>query len=295
MSADQGGRQGTLAHVNGDREITFDVKYIDENYLSLFQIPLRAGRNFSTDHTTDSADAVLVNETFVREAGWKKPIGQTVDFFYRNKKYRVIGVVKDYNFLALTEKIPAQFFSMDPRVSYRDIFVKLKPGNTAVSISYIEKTFKQLFPFKVYQYSFKDEKNAEQYYSEAKWKQIIRFGAVLTIFISCIGLFGLSTLSAERRKKEIGIRKVLGSSVQDIVIRLSNDFLKLIMLSALIASPIAWWAMHTWLEHYPYRISLSIWIFAAAGLLVLVIALATMSFQAVKAAMANPIDSLRTE
>jgi putative ABC transport system permease protein len=295
VSADQGGRQGTFAHVNGDQEITFDVKYIDENYLSLFQIPVRVGRNFSTDHATDSANAILVNETFVKQAGWKNPIGQTVDFFYRNKKYTVIGVVKDYNFLSLTEKIPAQLFSMDPRTSYGDIFVKLNPGNSAESINYIEKTFKKLFPFKVYQYSFKDEKNAEQYYSEAKWKEIIRFGAVLTIFISCIGLFGLSTLSAERRKKEIGIRKVLGSSVQDIVIRLSNDFLKLIILSALIASPIAWWAMHTWLEHYPYRISLNIWMFAAAGLLVLVIALATMSFQAVKAAMANPVDSLRTE
>ncbi len=295
VSADQGGRIGTMAHINGDHEIGFDIKNIDENYLSLFEIPVVKGRNFSKEIKSDSANSVLVNETFVKEAGWKEPLGKMVDFWYRNKKYTVVGVVKDYHFLSLAEKIPSQLFIMNPQFSYRDIFIRLKPGNTAESINYIEKTFKKLFPFKVYKYSFKDEENAEQYYSVAKWKQIISFGAVLTIFISCIGLFGLATLSAERRKKEIGIRKVLGSSVQAIVIKLSNDFLKLIILSALIASPAAWWAMQTWLENYPYRISLNIWMFAAAGLLVVLIALATVSFQAVKAAVANPVDSLRTE
>lgn len=295
VSADQGGRLGTVAHINGDHEIGFDVKNIDEDYLSLFEIPVVSGRNFSKGNITDSANAVLVNETFVKEAGWKNPIGQLVDFYYNNKKYAVVGVVKDYHFLSLKEKTPTQLFIMNPQYSYRQIFVKLKPGNSAEPLHYIEKVFKELFPFKVYHYTFKDEINAEQYYSESKWKQIISFGAVLTIFISCIGLFGLSTLSAERRKKEIGIRKVLGSSVQDIVIKLSNDFLKLIILSAMIASPIAWWAMNTWLENYPYRISLNIWMFATAGLLVVLIALATVGFQAVKAAVSNPVESLRTE
>jgi putative ABC transport system permease protein len=295
VSADQGGRQGTLAHINGDHEIGFDIKNIDENYLPLFEIPVVKGRNFSKDIITDSANSVLVNETFVKEAGWKEPTGKLVDFWYNNKKYTVVGVVKDYNFLSLKDKISSQLFIMSPQYSYRDIFIKLKSGNTADSKNYIEKTFRKLFPFKVYQYSFKDEKNAEQYYSEAKWKQIISFGAVLTIFISCIGLFGLATLSAERRKKEIGIRKVLGSTVQAIVIKLSNDFLKLVIISALIASPVAWWAMQEWLENYPYRISLSIWMFAASGLLVVLIALTTVGFQAVKAAVANPVDSLRTE
>ena len=295
VSADQGGRMGTMAHINGDHEMGFDIKNIDENYLSLFAIPVVRGRNFSREIKSDSANSVLVNETFVKEAGWKEPLGKTVDFWYRNKKYTVAGVVKDYHFLSLAEKTPSQLFIMSPQFSYRDIFIRLKPGNTAESINYIEKTYKKLFPFKVYKFSFKDVENAEQYYSVAKWKQIISFGAVLTIFISCIGLFGLATLSAERRKKEIGIRKVLGSSVHAIVIKLSNDFLKLVILSALIASPAAWWAMQTWLENYPYRISLNLWMFTAAGLLVVLIALATVSFQAVKAAVANPVDSLRTE
>ncbi len=214
VTADQGGRMGTVAHINGDHEIGFDVKNIDENYFSLFEIPIVKGRNFSKDIKSDSGNSVLVNETFVKQAGWKNPVGQVVDFFYNNKKYTVVGIVKDYHFLSLADRTPSQLFTMNPQYSFRDIFIKLKPGNAAEPINYIEKTYKKLFPFKVYKYSFKDEENAQQYYSVAKWKQIISFGAVLTIFISCIGLFGLATLSAERRKKEIGIRKVLGSSVQ---------------------------------------------------------------------------------
>ena len=136
---------------------------------------------------------------------------------------------------------------------------------------------------------------AEQYDKEAKWKQIVSFGAVLTIFISCIGLFGLATLSAERRKKEIGIRKVLGASVEGIVRKLSTDFLKLVLVSAVIAAPAAWWAMHKWLENYPYRIGMNAWIFLFAAAFVAIIALATVSYQAVKAAIANPVNSLRSE
>ncbi len=295
VTADQGGRWGTIAHVNNAQQIEFDIKHIDENYLPLFEIKIVKGRNFSKDLVSDSGQSVLVNESFVTKAGWKNPLGQTVDFFYNNKKYNVVGIVKDYNFLSLTEKIGPQLFSMNPNYPYGDVFIKLKEGNTSQALNYIEKTFKNLFPFKPYQYAFRDAKIAEQYDSEAKWKQIVTFGAILTIFISCIGLFGLATLSAEKRKKEIGIRKVLGASVQGIVKKLSNDFLKLVILAALIASPLAWWAMYKWLNNYPYRIAINGWIFACAAILVLLIALVTVSFQSIKAATANPIKSLRTE
>ena len=207
----------------------------------------------------------------------------------------VIGVVKDYHFLSLTEKMSPQLFSMKPSYPFGNIFIKITDQNKAASLNHIEKTFRQLFPFKPYQYSFKDAQNAEQYDKEAKWKQIVTFSAVLTIFISCIGLFGLATLSAERRKKEIGIRKVLGASVELIVRKLSTDFLKLVALSALIASPAAWWAMQKWLENYPYRIAINTWIFLFAALLVVFVALVTVSFHAIKAAIANPVDSLRSE
>lgn len=296
VTADQGGRWGTIAHINNGQQTNFDIKHVDENYLPLFEIPIVQGRNFSKDMVSDSSNAVLVNETFVKQAGWKNPIGQVVDFFYNNhKKYNVIGVVKDYHFLSLTEKMSPQLFSMKPSYPFGNIFIKIQGNNTAVPLNYIQKLFKQIFPFKPYQYAFKDAQNAEQYDKEAKWKQIVTFSAVLTIFISCIGLFGLATLSAERRKKEIGIRKVLGASVEVIVRKLSTDFLKLVMLSAVIASPAAWWAMHKWLENYPYRIAINTWIFLFAALLVILVALVTVSFHAIKAALANPVDSLRSE
>ncbi|HVX52396.1 MAG TPA: ABC transporter permease [Chitinophagaceae bacterium] len=295
VTADQGGRWGTIAHVNNAQQIEFDVKHIDEDYLPLFEIKMLKGRNFSKSLVSDSAQNVLVNEEFVKQAGWKKPLGQIVDFYYNNKKYTVVGILSNYNFLSLTEKIPAQLFTMNPNYPYGDVFVKLKEGNKAAALNYIEATYKKLFPFKPYQYAFKDADNADQYNKEAKWKQIVTFGAILTIFISCIGLFGLSTLSAERRKKEIGIRKVLGASVQGIVVKLSNDFLKLVIISALIASPAAWWAMHKWLENYPYRIAINVWIFLFAATMVLLIALLTVAYQSIKAAVNNPVTALRSE
>jgi putative ABC transport system permease protein len=146
-----------------------------------------------------------------------------------------------------------------------------------------------------FSYTFKDQDNLKSYQAEQKWKQILFYSAILTIFISCIGLFGLAVLSGEKRTKEIGIRKVLGASVGSVVSTLSKDFLRLVLLSLIIAMPAAWFAANKWLQNYPYRISLSWGLFAAAGLLVVGIALLTVSFQAIKAALANPADSLRTE
>jgi len=295
VTADQGGRWSTMAHINNTQEINFDIKHIDEDYLPLFDIKMIKGRNFSKTLVSDSGQNVLVNESFVKAAGWKNPLGQVVDFFYNNKKYTVIGVVKDYNFLSLTQKIPAQLFSMNPKYPYGNIFVKIQNGKTADALAYIETAYKKIYPFKPYQYKFKDAENADQYNSEAKWKQIVSFGAILTIFISCIGLFGLATLSAERRRKEIGIRKVLGASVQGIVTKLSNDFLKLVILSAIIATPVAWWAMYKWLENYPYRIAINGWIFFFATIFVVLVALITVSYQSIKAAISNPVSALRSE
>jgi putative ABC transport system permease protein len=297
VTADQGGRWGTIAHVNNGQEAHFDMKHVDEDYLPLFEVPIVKGRNFSKEMVSDSVNSVLVNEEFVKQSGWKNPIGQVVDFFYNKKKYTVVGVVKNYHFLSLTEKTPAILFTMRPDYSWGDVFVKIKDGNKAEVLNHIEKTFKSIFPYIPYQYSFKDAKNAEQYDKESKWKQIVTFGALLTIFISCIGLFGLATLSAERRKKEIGIRKVLGASVEGIVRKLSADFLVLVMISAVIAIPAALWAMRKWLENYPYRIDLIAyaWIFLFAAVFVAIIALVTISFQAIRAAVANPVNSLRSE
>ncbi len=295
VSADQGGRWGTMAKINNGQQTGFDIKHIDEDYLPLFQIPIVKGRNFSKDMVSDSANSILVNETFAKQAGWKNPIGQVVDFFYMHKKYTVIGVVKDYHFLELTQKVSPEMFRMKPTDPWGNLFVKISDQNRSASIKAIQKTFKELFPFKPYAYSFKDAELAEQYSKEAKWKQIVTFSAILTIFISCIGLFGLATLSAERRKKEIGIRKVLGASVETIVSKLSADFLKLVIISALIASPAAWFALNKWLENYPYRVAVNSWIFISAAVGVLLVALITVSYHSIRAAIANPVHSLRSE
>lgn len=291
-----GGFWATRAKVNGDSAIQFAYETIDESFVPLLKIPIMEGRNFSKDFPSDSSQSVLVNESFVKEAGWKKPLGQEVNFWYKNnKKYNVIGVVKDYHFKSLNEKIGPQLFTMSPQNNYGMAYIKLRPKTATSSLAFIRTTFKNLFPVSPYSYTFKQDENIKSYEAEAKWKQIMLFGAIFTIFISCIGLFGLSVLSAEKRIKEIGIRKVLGASVGDVVASLSKDFLKLVILSIIIALPVAWIVAGKWLESYPYRIALSGWMFSAAAMLVIFIAMATVSFQAIKAAVANPVKSLRTE
>jgi putative ABC transport system permease protein len=296
VACKNGGFWGTSAKVNGGTQIGFAYETVDESYIPMLQIPVVQGRNFSKDFPSDSTHSVLVNEAFVKKAGWKNPVGQVVDFWYRdNEKYTVIGVVKNYHYESLTQKIGPQLFTMKPGNLFGRAFIKIKPGSETASLAHIEKTFKKLFPISPYTYIFKDQENLRHYESEAKWKKIMLFGAVLTIFVSCIGLFGLSVLSAEKRTKEIGIRKVLGATVGGVVTILSKDFLKLVVLSLLVAIPLAWLAASEWLQNYPYRITLSWWMFAIAGALVVLVALATVSFHAVKAAIANPVKSLRAE
>ncbi|MEZ2440263.1 ABC transporter permease [Chitinophaga sp. RCC_12] len=291
-----GGYWGTAAKLDNDSSINFAWETVDESYLHTLKIPLVKGRNFSVDYPGDSVHSVLVNETFVKEAGWKDPIGKSVVFnFQNNKTYKVIGVVKDHHFTTLNEKIRAQLFTMSNSNPYGTFYIKIRPNTATRSLKYIETKFRSFFPFSPYTYVFKNELNQRNYESEARWKQIIFFGAVLTIFISCIGLFGLSVLSAEKRTKEIGIRKVLGASVQNIAAALSLEFVKLVIIALVIAIPLAWLAGVKWLENYPYRITMGWSLFGWAGMLVLLIAMCTVSFQAVKAALANPVKSLRSE
>jgi putative ABC transport system permease protein len=291
----QGGWR-TAAKVNGDSSMQFSYETIDENYLPMLRIAIIQGRNFSKDFPSDSTHSVIVNESFVKKAGWKNPVGEEVNFWYNNnEKYRVIGVVKDYHFESLNREITPQLFTMKASNEYGVALIKIKPGSEKESLDHIQATFRKLFPLFPYQYVFKNEENKRNYEAEAKWKQIMLFSAILTIFISCIGLFGLSVLAAEKRTKEIGIRKVLGASVNHVASILSKDFLKLVAIALVIAIPTAWIVANKWLENYPYRIEVSWKIFVLAAIMVNVIAMATVSFQAIKAALANPVESLRTE
>ncbi|MEA5256976.1 ABC transporter permease [Arcicella aquatica] len=292
----QGGFWNTLAKVNGKKDIVFAFDIVDQDYLPTLQIPMVQGRNFSKDFPSDTAQAILVNEAFVKEAGWKNPIGQTVDFFSRNRKFQVVGVVKNYHFSSLYETIKPQLFTSNPEMgSYAQLNIKIKPSNTPASLKYIEKVFKKLRPTQPYIYEFKDQINQKQYEKEAKWKQIISFSAILIMFISCIGLFGLATLSAEKRTKEIGIRKVLGATALAIVAMLTKDFLKLVFVSVVLAFPLAWWSASKFLESYPYRINIGGWMFALVLVLLVCITILTISYQAFKSALANPVKSLRSE
>lgn len=290
-----GGQWGTAAKINGETQVEFTYETIDPTYLPLFKIPIAKGRNFSPDFPTDSTQSVLVNETFVKTAGWKAPLGQVVNFWYNEEKYRVVGVVKDYHYEALNKKIGPQLFTMRPKNGYGKAFIKIKPNTETASLRHLEATFKKLFPFSPYAYKFLDVENRRQYEAEAKWKQIMLFGAVLTIFISCIGLFGLATLSAERRTKEVGIRKVLGASASSIVQLLSSDFLKLVGISFVFAFPAAYFATDQWLQNYPYRIGISPWTFVVAAAAAVLIAFLTVSLQSLRAALTNPVKSLRSE
>ncbi len=287
---------GTAAKVASDSVLNFAYETVDESYIPTMKIPLVQGRNFSRSNPSDAANSILVNEAFVKKAGWKNPIGETVNFYYRdNEIYQVIGVVKDYHYAALNQKIGPQMFTMKNSNGYGKFNIKIKPGTETASLKFIQEKFREFFPLSPYSYIFKDEQRIKDYESEAKWKQIILFGAILTIFISCIGLFGLSVLAAEKRTKEIGIRKVLGASVSNVVTKLSKDFLLLVSIALIIAIPLSWLASEKWLQNYPYRTTLDWWLFTLASLLVMLIALFTVSFQAIKAAIANPVKSLRTE
>ncbi len=280
------------AKINGDSSIDCVNGTVDESFLPVMRIRVLQGRNFSSAFTSDSANAVIVNESFVKKAGWKDPIGQRVSMGEK-ENYRVVGVMGDYVYWSLADEIQPELLRMDQ--DYGMMYIKIKPGSETASLGQIGSTFRRLFPLTPFSYVFKDDENRKNYEAEEKWKQMLLFASLVTIFISCVGLFGLSVFSVEKRTKEIGVRKVLGASPGIIVALVSRDFLRLVMLALIVAIPSVWIGADKWLQRYPYRVTLSIWMFAGLGLVVVLAALVTVSFQAVRAGMANPVKSLRVE
>jgi len=297
VAARNGGRNISGAKANG-KNLTIEFNKIDDKYLPAFKIPIVTGRNFSPDYPADSNNSVIVNESFVKEAGWKinNAVGQTINFMdEKNRPATIIGVIKDYHFASLKEKITPELFSMDSTASYGQVWVKIDPNNIPETLTLLESTFKKLVPFFPYSYQFMDDINAKNYETQAKWKQIISIASGLFIFISCIGLLGLVMLSIEQRTKEIGIRKVLGAAVSRIMMLISKEFIVLILIAFVVATPVGYYFIHKWLQDFAYRINISWWMFPLAGVSVIIIALMTLSYQAIKAAFANPAKSLRTE
>jgi putative ABC transport system permease protein len=291
------GRGTQNAKLNGDSIKHFDQELIDENFVDILKLQVVQGRNFSSVFPSDSAKAVLINEAFAKMAGWKDPIGREINFFLTGEKKMVVGVVKDYHYAPLKNAIGPLLFAASPyeHALYKELFIRIKPNSESSALPHIENAFKKIFPMHPYVYQFEADLNRKNYEAEAKWKNVILFAALLTIFISAIGLFGLSILTAEKRFKEIGIRKVMGASVRTVVLTLSKDFLLLILFALTLAMPLAYFAGSSWLQSYPYRIEVGMEMFVMTGALVTIVALATISYQSIKAALMNPVEALKRE
>jgi putative ABC transport system permease protein len=270
---------------------------IDENYIPLMGMEMAMGRNFSKEFKTDSS-AVIINETTAAILGYDNPVGKKI---YTNDvndpaqsiEYNIVGVVKNFNFESMKQQIGALCFRLGD--AYWETAFKVDPANMKQLVSQVEKEWTKLAPSYPFSYKFLDESFNNMYRAEQRAGQVALSFSVLAIVIACLGLFGLASFMAEQRTKEIGVRKVLGASMNNIVSMLSRDFLRLVLVSAVFAIPLSWFIMHRWLENFAYRVNISWWVFVLAAILALLIALVTISFQTVKAALTNPVDSLRSE
>ncbi|MEO6453959.1 MAG: ABC transporter permease [Ginsengibacter sp.] len=278
-----------------------DIRYVavDYDFIPTYGVQMAAGRNFSRAFGTDTSN-FIINEAAVKGIGWKSPqdaVGK--NFRYGSITGHIIGIMKDFHFESLHQEITPLIFIMPvtaPNQSfYNSISIKVSGSNISPALASIKKVWQNYLPEIPYQYTFFDENFSKLYESEQRQGTIFTVFACIAILIACLGLLGLSAFAIFQRVKEIGIRKVLGASVSTIVALLSKDFLKLVLIAAIIAFPIAWFAMHTWLQDFAYRINISLWVFLAAGIIAACIALFTIGFQAIKAALANPVKSLRTE
>jgi putative ABC transport system permease protein len=274
---------------------------VDHEYIKTIGLTLVAGRDFSKDILSDR-QAYIINETAVRELELGTPsqaLGKTLSWpTWRKpdslKTGPVIGVVKDFNYKSLHEKVEPAVLQIYP-AAYSKVAVRLKGGDIDKSVAYVKSIWSRFSPDYPMEYTFLDESFTKMYTAEDKLKTLLTIFTAVTIAVACMGLFGLAAFAAERRRKELGVRKVLGATTQGLVFLLSKEFVKLVMISVIIASPIAWYFMNGWLDKFAYRIHISWWMFVAAGVLAIMIAFITTSFQAIKAAVSNPVQSLRTE
>lgn len=281
-------------HSIKDADFQAIVKFADNDYVSTYKLQLVAGRNLEPSGWTKE---FLVNESFVKSLGLKKPqdiLNKEVSIMGGLIKCPVVGVLKDFNDRSLRDNLAPLLIATNSTM-YRQASIKLPVANLASTMQSIQKIWEQTFPNYVYEYSFLDNKIASFYKQEIQLSQLYKIFAAIAIFLSCLGLYGLASFMAVQRIKEVGIRKVLGASVGGIVYLFSKEFIILIAIAFAIATPIAWYFMHKWLQDYAYRIDVSWMIFLVSGIMAIVIALATISFQAIKAAIANPVKSLRSE
>jgi ABC-type antimicrobial peptide transport system permease subunit len=290
------GDNGSISNLHWDGKnpnlnVLVSFRAINPGFINTAGMSMASGREFINEKN-DSSN-ILITESFARLMGKGSPLGKVVSGGPYH--FTIVGVVKDFVYGDMYGSPDPVLFTCTPQQASL-VYVRIKANqNSAQALTRVEAVMKKYNPAYPFEYTFLDDEFNQIFSSEMLIGKLSRIFALLAIIISCLGLFGLSAYTAERRTKEIGIRKVLGASITGITRLLSKEFLQLVFLSSLIAFPIAWWAMSGWLQNYAYRISISWWVFLAAGATALFIALATISYQAIKAALANPVKSLRTE
>jgi putative ABC transport system permease protein len=294
-----GGNPGAYSEIEnnkGDLQIAnLDLYFVDFDYINQFKIKMVAGRGFSKEFGTDTTQAMVLNEAAVKLFGYSSPqdaIGKRFKQWGREGK--IIGVMKNFHFKSLQQDIKPLSMRIEPD-RWDLVTVNISASNVPATIAAIENKWKASISNRPFSYYFLDEFFDKQYKSEQRFGKLFLNFAILAIIISCLGLLGLASYSTLQRTKEIGIRKVLGASVSGIVNLLSTEFLVLVIISFAIAAPVAGFFMHKWLQDFAYHTSLNFWVFIIAGISALTIALFTVSFQAVRAAIANPVTSLRSE
>jgi putative ABC transport system permease protein len=291
--------QGGATVMHGDSAVPSSAVLksvgIDHDFIPTYQIELAAGRNFSRDYSTDTT-AFIVNVSAAQTMGFNDPqqaVGKQIE--YGGSKGQIVGVVKDFNFESVHQSIlPIILYVSRDGANYNNLSVKVNGANLKEGLAHIEKVWNRFLPQRPYEYTFLDERFGLLYEKEQKQSQLFTTFSMLAIFIGCLGLFGLASFTALQRTKEIGVRKVLGASVSGIVGLLSKEFLKLVLIANLIAWPVAWYAMSKWLDGFAYKINISPFTFVLAAILAMLIALLTVSYQSIKAALANPVKSLRS-
>ncbi|WP_128545994.1 ABC transporter permease [Larkinella soli] len=291
---DIGSSTGGVDWEGKDPNVSIEFSQVPAGYdmAEVLKLKMLAGRDFSRAFATDSV-GYIINEQAARRIGYKNPVEKPLTFWGR--KGKIIGVVQDFHFQSLHEPIQPLIIRLGEQDGYGNLLVRTQPGQTRQALASLEKLCRQLNPEFPFTYSFADQEYQKMYRSEQVVGSLANYFAVLAIFIACLGLFGLAAFTAEQRTKEIGVRKVLGASVTSIVGLLSKDFLRLVLIAIGIASPVAWWVMNRWLQNFEYHEDIPWWVFALAGTTAILIAFLTVSFQSVKAALMNPVKSLRSE
>ena len=275
------------------RPINCDWLRVDTDYLKTMGIKLLKGRDLGGSYTADSSASILITESMAKQLGEANPVGKLIK--PDNKSFQIVGVVSDFNLYSLHQEAKPIALQMQASAPIQYILVRVNPQNLTGALETIKATWKTVAPKQEFIGSFLDENTQRWYRREQRLATIFSSAAGIAILLSCMGLFAIALITIQQRTKEIGIRKVLGASVSSIVALLSKDFLTLVIIAIAIASPLAWWAMNKWLTDFAYKIDISWWVFALAGVLATTIALLTVSVQSIKAALMNPVKSLRSE